>query len=185
MTVAFAIMVASVVAIGAPAIAPAPAQAATTKEIDAKAQTALTKLYNSNPSAREVGHKAKGILVFPEITKGGVGIGGSYGEGVLLIGGKPVEHYSVGAGTLGVTLGAQSYSQAIMFMTNEALQKFRASNGWEAGVDGSVVGIDAGAAKSLDTFTAQNPVIGFIFDQKGLMVDASFGGMKYSKIPQR
>ena len=72
-----------------------------------------------------------------------------------------------------------------MFMTNDALQKFRASNGWEAGVDGSVVGIDTGAAKSLDTFTAQNPVIGFIFDQKGLMVDASFGGMKYSKISQR
>lgn len=158
------------------------ATAAPASEIRANAEAALTRLYNQNTVARELGRKAKGILVFPEITKGGIGIGGSYGEGVLFVNGKPDGYYSVGSGSLGLTLGAQSFSQVIMFMTPEALNSFRASKGWEAGVDGSVVAIDEGKATSYDTMKAQDPVVGFVFGQQGLMFDASFRGAKYTRI---
>jgi lipid-binding SYLF domain-containing protein len=168
------------IAVAMPLAVSKPSSAATAKEIAAESERALTRLYNEVPSAREYGRKAKGILVFPEITKAGVGIGGSYGEGALSIGGKPVEYYSVGSGSLGLTLGAQSFSQVIMFMTDEALQKFRASKGWEAGVDGSVVAIKEGTAGQITT--VPDPIVGFIFGQTGLMFDASFSGAKYTKI---
>jgi len=158
------------------------AVAATAHEITVEAEPALTQLYNLDPVARQLGRSAKGILVFPKITKAGIGIGGSYGEGVLYVSGKPVRYYSVSSGSLGVTLGAQAYSQVIMFMTDEALQAFQASNGWEAGINGTVVGVDVGAGDASSTLNAGAPIVGFIFGQKGLMVDASFGGMKYTPI---
>ena len=161
--------------------------AATGPEIRANSEQTLTELYNTTPAARELGRRAKGILVFPEITKGGIGIGGAYGEGSLWRGGQLIGYYSVGAGSVGLTLGAQKFSQVVMFMTQEALDKFVASKGWEAGVDGSVVAIDEGTAGSADTASIvakgeQNPIVGFIFGQQGLMFDASFKGMKYSRI---
>lgn len=155
--------------------------AATASQIRSESEAALTRLYNQNAVARDLGRKAKGILVFPEITKAGVGIGGSYGEGVLFVDGSPAGYYSVGSGSLGLTLGAQSFSQVIMFMTPDALSSFRTSKGWEAGVDGSVVAIDEGKATSYD-FTKPDPVVGFTFGQQGLMFDASFKGAKYTPI---
>ncbi|MBK8209372.1 MAG: hypothetical protein IPK78_04800 [Rhodospirillales bacterium] len=158
------------------------AAAATGHQIRSSAEATLTSLYNQNSVARELGRKAKGILVFPEITKGGIGIGGSYAEGVLFVNGKPDGNYSVGSGSLGLTLGAQSFSQVIMFMTQEALNSFRASRGWEAGVNGSVVAIDEGKATSYDFTKDQDPIVGFVFGQQGLMFDASFRGAKYTRI---
>ncbi|MFO1113554.1 MAG: hypothetical protein U1E35_06785 [Rhodospirillales bacterium] len=143
------------------------------KELRANAEATLTRLYNQDAAARSLSRRAKGILVFPEITKGGVGIGGSYGEGVLFVGGNPAGYYSVGSGSLGLTLGAQSFSQVIMFMTPEALKSFRASKGWEAGVDGSVVAIvyDAKAKRRrmarCRIRQPVDPVVGFTFGQRG------------------
>jgi lipid-binding SYLF domain-containing protein len=165
-----------------PAFVSLPASAATAEQIRSRAEQALTQLYNQNDAARVHGRRAKGILVFPEVTKAGVGIGGSYGEGVLLVDGRPVQYYSISSGSLGLTLGAQSFSQVVMFMTDEALRKFRESKGWEAGVDGSVVALKEGAAGSIDTTTSQEPILGFIFNQSGLMFDASFSGSKYTKV---
>lgn len=175
-------LLAAVVGFGIPFVAPAPVAAATGAQIRAEAEQALTRLYNQNEAARTLGRRAKGILIFPEVTKAGIGIGGSYGEGVLYVDGRPVEYYSIGSGSLGLTLGAQSFSQVIMFMTDEALRQFRASKGWEAGVDGSVVAIKEGAAGTVDTTTSPDPVVGFIFGQTGLMFDASFQGSKYNRI---
>lgn len=161
---------------------PAGARAETAAELNHKAASTLNTLYTQNVTAKVLSNRAKGILVFPEITKAGIGIGGSYGEGVLMIGGRPTEYYSIGSGSLGLTLGAQSYSEVVMFMTDEALAKFRASKGWEAGVDGSVVAIKQGQGGSYDTTNASDPVVGFIFGQTGLMLDASFEGSKYTRI---
>lgn len=158
------------------------AAAAPASEIRSNSEAALTRLYNQNVAARDLARKAKGVLVFPEVTKGGIGIGGSYGEGVLFVNGKPDGYYSISSGSLGLTLGAQSFSQVIMFMTQDALNSFRNSKGWEAGVDGSVVAINEGQAASYDTTKAQDPVVGFVFGQQGLMFDASFKGSKYTRI---
>lgn len=184
MLIKAALLVAAVAAL--PFAGSSAALAKSGNEIRANAEAALTRLYNQNAAARSLGRRAKGILVFPEITKGGIGIGGSYGEGVLFVGGKPAGYYSIGSGSLGLTLGAQSFSQVIMFMTPDALNSFRTSKGWEAGVDGSVVAIDEGKAASYTTLSESgqpvDPVVGFTFGQQGLMFDASFKGAKYTPI---
>jgi len=79
-------------------------------------------------------------------------------------------------------LGAQVKSQIIMFMNNEALEKFRNSDGWEAGVDGSVAIVEFGAAEEISSNSAQQPIIGFIFSNKGLMYNLTFEGSKMTEI---
>lgn len=158
------------------------AQAASKQEINAKVQEALATLYKTSSSAKTLAARASGVLVFPEVYKAGFGIGGEYGEGALLSNGKVLGYYNVVSASIGFQLGAQIKSEIILFMTPDALQKFRRSDGWEAGVDGSVAIATFGAGGEIDTQTAQQPIIGFIFSNKGLMYNLSIEGAKISKI---
>ena len=121
-------------------------------------------------------------MVFPDITKGGLIIGGEYGEGALRVDGKTQGYYSSASASIGLQIGISSRSLVIMFMTDEALKEFTSAKGWEAGVNADVVAIDIGATGSFDTATAQNPVIGFNFGEGGLMAGVSVEGTKVSKL---
>lgn len=154
-------------------------------EIDARVKAAIDSLYSEEPAARDLGGKASGILVFPRVYKLGFGLGGEYGEGVLLINSESVQYYRITAASFGFQLGGQAKSEVVMFMTDEALRKFRESDGWEAGVDGSVAIIKFGVGKQVDTHTARDPIIGFIFGNKGLMYDLSLEGSKFWKIQKK
>jgi lipid-binding SYLF domain-containing protein len=158
------------------------AHAASKVEIDAGVKAALSVFYVQVKSGKELAKKAEGMLVFPEVYKGGVVVGGEYGEGALLVKGKTKGYYSTVAGSVGFQLGAQIKSQVILFMTKKALNDFRRSNGWKVGADGSVAIASLGAGGSVDTETAKEPVIGFIFSNKGLMYNLTFEGAKISKI---
>ncbi|KPK36790.1 MAG: hypothetical protein AMK70_01010 [Nitrospira bacterium SG8_35_1] len=125
---------------------------------------------------------AKGVLVFPQVIKAGFIVGGSYGEGALRIDGKTVDYYNTVSASWGFLAGAQSVRVIIVFMQEDALQKFRASKGWEAGVDGSVTLVNIGASGTIDTTTIKDPIVGFVFGNKGLMADLSLTGSKYTKI---
>jgi lipid-binding SYLF domain-containing protein len=151
-------------------------------EIDNAAATALDQLYRQEPGSRAIVQQAKGVLVFPKVFKAGLIVGGEYGEGELRIAGRPVEYYSATAGSLGLQAGAQEKSVFILFMTDDALAKFRQSDGWQAGADASVAVVNVGAAGSATTQTAQRPVVGYVLTQGGLMVDASLNGTKISKL---
>lgn len=159
-----------------------PAQAASRQEIDAKVRQAMSELYRHSPAAQELAQRAVGILVFPEVYKAGIGIGGEYGEGALRIKGQNVAYYSVAAASIGFQLGAQVKSEVLLFMTQRALDNFRRSKGWEAGVDGSVALATLGAGGSIDSNTLQQPIIGFIFSNKGLMYNLSIEGSKITRI---
>jgi lipid-binding SYLF domain-containing protein len=161
---------------------PGTAAGASKVEIDARVKGALEQLYQRSPAARDLSAKATGILVFPRILKGGFGLGGEYGEGSLLIHGAPVQYYRLASASLGFQIGGQSRAQVLLFMTDEALQGFRSSNGWEAGVDGSIAVIEFGVGESLSTYSASEPIIGFVFGNKGLMYNLSLEGSKYWKI---
>ncbi len=126
--------------------------------------------------------QAAGYLVFPRVIKVGIGIGGETGEGVLRVGGTPVEYYRTTAGSFGFQLGAQAKSIVIVFMTREALDKFRNASGWKVGVDGSVALIDIGAGKTIDTNNIKDPVVGFIFGSKGLMYNLTLEGTYFAKL---
>ena len=125
---------------------------------------------------------SKGVLVFPSVIKAGYVIGGEYGEGALRIGGKTVDYYNTAAASIGFQLGAQSKRIIIVFMHDGALKKFRESEGWKAGVDGSVALIEIGTGGTIDTNNIKDPIIGFVFGNKGLMYNLTLEGSKYSKI---
>ena len=110
------------------------------------------------------------------------GVGGEYGEGVLLVEGKPEAYYATAGASFGLQLGAQTKSEVIVFTTAEALASFRASNGWQAGVDGSIAMPASGAGGSLDTRSLEEPVVGFIFSNQGLMGNLTFEGAKITRI---
>jgi lipid-binding SYLF domain-containing protein len=125
---------------------------------------------------------AKGVVVMPDVTKAGFVVAGQYGQGALQIGGKTVDYYSLVAGSVGWQIGAEKYDMIIIFTTEEALKKFRASDGWEAGADAEVTLIAAGIDVPVSTLVSQHPVLGFVIDQKGLMAGVSVKGAKFTKI---
>ena len=158
------------------------AAAATAVEIDAEADAALARFYERVPAAKDLANKAKGMLIFPKVVKAGFGVGGEYGEGALRIGGKSVGYYNTAAASIGLQIGVQSRAEILLFMTQEALDRFQASNGWEVGVDGSVAVVRTGVAGEIDTTTMSDPVIGFIFGEQGLMANLSLEGAKITKV---
>ena len=162
--------------------ASAPVLAATAAEIRRDANTALTKLYVRIPKAKELAAKATGILVFPSIVKAGFLVGGLFGEGVLLKGGKAVSYYNTVAASYGFQAGVQIYRYALFFMNEGALKYLDKSDGWELGTGPSIVVVDKGAAAGISTSTIRDDVYAFIFDQKGLMAGIGLQGSKITKI---
>ena len=164
------------------ATVPTPAAAASAAEIDQKVATALQTLYAGSPAAKELSTVARGILVFPDIIKGGLIVGGQYGEGALLIQGKTVAYYNTVAASYGLQAGVQSFGYAMFLMTDQALQYLQKSKGWEIGVGPTVVVVDKGIAKNLTSTTAKDDVYAFAFGQKGLMAGLGLQGSKITRI---
>ncbi len=159
-----------------------PAFAASKDEIDANIEESLFEFYEKTSAGKKLAGKAEGMLIFPKVYKAGFGIGGERGEGALLINGKTVDYYSTTSVSIGFQIGAQVKSQIILFMNKKVLSAFRESEGWEVGVDGSVAIATLGAGGEFDLKTVQEPVIGFIFSNKGLMYNLTLEGSKITKI---
>lgn len=174
--------IALAIAVVAGFFAPPQARADSAREIEAGVNATLAKFYRQVGSARELAREAAGILVFPTVLKAGFGIGGEFGEGALRIRGRTAAYYNTLSASFGFQLGAQTRSVIIMFMTKKALANFRRSDGWEAGVDGSVTLITLGAAGTIDTNNIRQPIIGFIFGAKGLMYNLTLEGSKITRI---
>lgn len=128
--------------------------------------------------------ECSGYLVFPSIIKAGIGIGGEYGEGAMLIGGDIVDYYSTAGASFGFQLGAQKKSLILVFMTKKSLDDFQHSQGWKVGVDGSVAVIEWGVGEDINTVDIQSPVVGFVFDNEGLMYNLTLEGAKFTKLPK-
>jgi len=71
-----------------------PVKAATAAEINADAYATMQKFEGRVRGGQDLSRRAAGILVFPSVVKAGFGVGGEYGEGVLLIGGQPAAYYN-------------------------------------------------------------------------------------------
>jgi lipid-binding SYLF domain-containing protein len=143
---------------------------------------ALNDLYVKVPETKDLETKAKGILVFPHVTKAGVGIGGLYGQGVLIVNKKVVGYYSTKAASIGLQLGAQRYGYAMFLMSDKAMEDMKSAHGFEVGVGPTVTVIEAGMAKNITTATVQPDVYAFIFSSKGLMAGITLEGSKITKI---
>jgi lipid-binding SYLF domain-containing protein len=160
------------------------ALAADTAAIDKQVAGTLDRFYALSEKNRDLAQGAAGVLVFPTITKAGVGLGGEHGDGALQENGKTVGYYSISGASIGLTLGVSRHSEVILFNTQQALDKFVKGGDWSVGADTSVAVMKKGAGGNYDTQTLSKPILAFVFGEKGLMGDASLQGAKISKIAQ-
>lgn len=163
-------------------ITPRSVLGASAAEIDRGVISALQQLYAQSPSARALGQKAKGVLVFPSIVKGGFIVGGQYGEGALVMNGKITGYYNTIQASYGLQAGIQKYGYALFLMSDSAIDWLNSSNGWELGTGPSIVVVDVGKAGSLSTTTLHSDIYAFFFSQKGLMAGLGLQGTKISRI---
>jgi lipid-binding SYLF domain-containing protein len=170
--------VAAVCLLGPLSLPAAEAAVSSRAEIDAQSREALARLKEQTSAGAELASRAAGVLVFPEVLKGGLVVGGEYGEGQLRVSGVPTRYYRLAS----VSLGFQKKSVVILFMTPESLDRFRRSKGWKAGVDASVAIATLGAGDQIDTETARKPVIAFVFSNKGLMYNLTLEGSRITPL---
>lgn len=154
------------------------ARAAMERDVDAT----LSRLYSTVPGTREMVQRSAGVLVFPSVVGGSFVVGAEYGKGALREGGTTTGYYSTTAGSIGFQAGGQSKAVIYVFNTGEALQKFKASNGWTAGADATVAVGKIGANGSVDTETMKQAVSSFILTNVGLEAGASVGAAKVTRI---
>jgi lipid-binding SYLF domain-containing protein len=163
-------------------IASVPRSEAASAQIDADVRATLDEFFRQVRGSRELVSKSAAVLVFPSVIKAGIGIGGEYGEGALLTRERTLDYFNIVSASIGFQLGAQSRSVIIVFMTPEALASFRRTQGWKIGVDASVAIVTVGAGGSIDTSRIASPIVGFIFDNKGLMYNLTLEGSKITRI---
>lgn len=158
------------------------ARAKTAQEINASVNACLDRFDKQVKGGKELAAKAKGVLVMPNVVKAGLIVGGEYGEGALRVGGKTASYYNLASGSVGFQIGGEAKDLVILFMTDEALKKFQDTKGWEVGLDGNVALVNIGGGERADFVKMKDPIIGFVFDVKGLMADISLKGAKFTQI---
>jgi lipid-binding SYLF domain-containing protein len=156
--------------------------AKTAKQIDNEVDFAIEQFKKEVNGGENFLPQVKGYLVFPNVVKAGLILGGKYGEGALRIDGKTKYYYEMAAASIGFQAGAQKYNMLIAFLSDTALNNFIHSNGWEAGVDGTITVSDWGKSKDLASFSFEKPIIAFIYGEKGLMASISIAGTKFRRI---
>jgi len=150
--------------------------------LDRQVQSALQNLYQTTPQAKELGEKAKGILVFPKIVKAGFLITGQTGEGALLVDGETAGYYKTGGAGVGLQAGGQTYGYALIFMSEKDLDHLEDSKGLEIGVGPSITVVNAGTGLQASTTTIKSGIYAFVFNQKGLMGGLGIQGNKIQEI---
>ncbi|WP_323122103.1 BPSL1445 family SYLF domain-containing lipoprotein [Burkholderia alba] len=162
--------------------ATASTDASTRQSINASVDATLSRLYSTVPGARELVGKSRGVLVFPSVLQAGFIVGAQSGNGALRVGGSTVGYYNTSSLSVGLQAGAQSKAVIFLFMTQDALDKFRGSDGWSAGGDASVALVKMGANGAIDTTTATAPVDVIVLTNAGLMGDLSVNGTKVTRL---
>jgi len=144
------------------------------------AEAAIAEFKRADPSIDAFFKNAHGYAIFPEITKGAVGIGGAGGDGVVYEQGAAVGTSSMSQVTIGLQLGGQTYREAIFFKDKLALENFKRGN-FELAAGASAVAVKSGASKTADY---ANGVAIFTMAEGGLMFEASIGGQKFTYQPK-
>jgi lipid-binding SYLF domain-containing protein len=152
------------------------------QSINAGVDPTLARLYTTVNGSHELVSKARGVLVFPSVIQAGFWIGGRYGEGALRVGGQTAGYYSTAGGSFGLQIGGQSKSIVYLFMTQDALERFRNSEGWAVGADATVAVVKVGANGNIDTSTATAPVQAFVLTNAGLMAGVSLENTKITRL---
>lgn len=150
--------------------------------LESSVDDALNSLFQQVEGSRELVAQARGVLVFPNVLEAGFMFAASRGQGALRVGGETASFHATTSGSFGLQAGAQSTAVYMLFMTDEALSRFQKSSGWTAGVDASVTVMSVGASAQMTTATVQQPVIGYVLSNRGLMAGISLDGARITRL---
>jgi len=159
-----------------------PASAQTKSALDAGVQDTLKQFNLIDSQHRDLEDRAAGMLVFPQVTKGGIGLASEYGEGALQVHGATVDYYRIASASVGLTAGMATHSEIILFMTRDALDKFTKSKGWSIGADTGIVVMTKGRMDDYDSYKLKRPILVFTLAEKGILADVSLHGTKVNRI---
>ena len=178
-----ALMGVLVLATGCTTMGPGTSDPATRRQnIDSGVDNALANLYRQDAGSQQLVNRARGVLVFPSVLEAGFIVGGWRGDGALRKGGKTVSYHRTTGGSFGLQAGAQSTAVFLLFMTDDALARFESSRGWTAGVDASVTLVTVGANAQLTSATSQQPVIGYVLSNQGIMAGVTVDGSRVTRL---
>jgi lipid-binding SYLF domain-containing protein len=156
--------------------ATAPATVQGKADIRAEADAALSKARFTDPTIVGILSRSAGYAVFPSIGKGGLGVGGAYGKGVLYSNGRAVGYCDLTQTSIGAQVGGQSYSEIICFETWDSVETFKQGN-YRFNAQATAVALKSGAGENAKF---RDGVAVFTMDETGLMLEASVGGQKFS-----
>jgi lipid-binding SYLF domain-containing protein len=159
-----------------------PASAQTKSALDAGVQDTVKQFNLIDSRHQDLEDRAAGVLVFPQVTKGGIGLASEYGEGALQVHGATVDYYSIASASVGLTAGMATHSEIILFMSRDALDKFKTSKGWSIGADTGIVVMTKGRMDDYDSYKLKRPILVFTFAERGLIADVSLHGTKVRRI---
>jgi len=157
-------------------IAPVFGQTAARKnKVIADSHTAKAEFIKSDPLMKGLFEKAAGYVIFPNVGKAGLGIGGAAGNGVVYEHNKMVGMAKLSQLSIGFQAGGQAYREVIFFETKGELERFKESR-FEFSAQASAVAVTAGASANVK-YT--DGVMVFTMQKGGLMYEASIGGQKF------
>ena len=148
-------------------------------ELQLEVQSAILDIQKTDPGIKKFFESAAGYAVFPKVGKGGIGVGGAYGKGLVIVGEKAVGQTKLSQVTIGFQLGGQAYAQYIFFKDDTALKNFQRGN-FEMGAQASAVAVTLGASADADY---DKGVAVFTLVSGGLMYEATISGQKFSYDP--
>jgi lipid-binding SYLF domain-containing protein len=152
------------------------------RSIDAEVDNALARLHGQVAGSEQLVNRAKGVLVFPSVMEAGFMVGAARGQGALRVDGETISYHTTRSGSFGLQAGARSTAVFLLFMTDDALRRFQNSSGWTVGADASVTLLSVGASAQVTTATAQQPVIGYVLSNRGLMAGISLDGTRITRL---
>ena len=141
----------------------------------ADAENAKAEFIKSDGLMQSLFDKSAGYVIFPNVGKGAIGVGGAAGNGILYENGKAVGHAKMKQVTVGFQFGGQAYREVIFFEDKAALDRFKTGN-FELSAQASAVAVTKGASVDVKY---RNGVMIFTQEKGGLMYEASVGGQHF------
>lgn len=154
---------------------PVYSQNAKEKSLIEDAQNAKAAFVKGDNLLQNLFSSAPAYVIFPNIGKGAIGIGGAAGNGIVFQNGNPIGSAKMKQVSFGFQFGGQAYREVIFFENEEALDRFRQGN-FEFAAQASAVAVDKGASTNVKY---RDGVMVFTQEKKGLMYEASIGGQKF------
>ena len=147
--------------------------------LQTESQAAIAEFQNADPTMQKFFSDSAGYAVFPNVGKGGFIVGGARGKGIVYETNSVVGMATMTQASIGAQAGGQTFAEVIFFQSPDALNDFK-SGKFEMSAEVSAVAARQGASEAANY---KNGVAVFTLARKGLMVQASIGGQKFSFEP--